>query len=67
MVTNEDIGGQTGGHVIKPLKIKKTQNFIFISFTQRVNEVKTEQVMFKKGSLAFFARKTKQHLKQLLA
>ena len=27
MVTNEDIGGQTGGHVIKPLKIKKTQNF----------------------------------------
>ena len=27
MVTNEDIGGQTRGHVIKPLKIKKTQNF----------------------------------------
>ena len=24
MVTNEDIGDQTGGHVIKPLKIKKT-------------------------------------------
>ena len=27
MVTNEDIEGQTGGHVIKPLKIKKIQNF----------------------------------------
>ena len=25
MVTNEDIGGQTGGHVIKPLKIKKNR------------------------------------------
>ena len=27
MVTNDDIGGQTGGHVIKPLKILKTQYF----------------------------------------
>ena len=27
MVTNEDIGGQTGGHVIKPLKIKKKTEF----------------------------------------